>query len=72
MTHIIKLHMEKCKEHCITEFAIEIEGKNIWEYVFKNRPSKICGTRPLKNLKLYDLHNLSPKDVCHRFYLVHP
>ena len=52
--------MEKCKEHCITEFAIEIEGKNI------------CGMRPLKNLKLYDLHNLSLKDVFHKFYLVHP
>ena len=64
--------MEKCKEHCITEFAIEIEGKNIWEYIFKNGPSKIWGTRPLKNLKLYDPHNLSLKDVFHKFYLVHP
>ena len=27
----------------------------IWDYVFKNGPGKICGTRPLKNLKGYSL-----------------
>ena len=28
---------------------------NIWDKVFKNRPSKICGRQPLKNLKGYGL-----------------
>ena len=27
----------------------------IWDKVFKNGPSKICGRQPLKNLKEYDL-----------------
>ena len=27
----------------------------IWVKVFKNRPSKICGRQPLKNLKEYGL-----------------
>ena len=26
-------------------------------HVFKNRPSKICGRQPLKNLKGYNLPN---------------
>ena len=26
-----------------------------WDKVFKNRPSKICGRQPLKNLKGYGL-----------------
>ena len=28
---------------------------NIWDEVFKNEPSKICGRQPLKNLKEYGL-----------------
>ena len=27
------------------------EGTSIWDKVFKNGPSKICGRQPLKNLK---------------------
>ena len=29
----------------------------IWDKVFKNRPSEICGRQPLRNLKLYGLLN---------------
>ena len=29
--------------------------KNLWDKVFKNGPSKICGRQPLKNLKGYGL-----------------
>ena len=29
--------------------------ENIWDKVFKNGPSKICGRQPLKNLKVYGL-----------------
>ena len=32
-------------------------NKNIWDKVFKNAPSKICGRQPLKNLK----HTISLK-----------
>ena len=31
---------------------------DIWVKVFKNRPSKICGRQPLKNLKWYGLLKL--------------
>ena len=31
---------------------------DIWVKVFKNRPSKICGRQPLKNLKWYGLPKL--------------
>ena len=49
----------------------------IWDKVFKNGPSKICGTMPLKHLKGYGLleadHNPSDslKTVFHKFYLIH-
>ena len=39
----------------------------IWVKVFKNGPSTICWTQPLKNLKWYGL----PKAIIHKFYLVH-
>ena len=29
---------------------------NIWDKVFKNGPSEICGRQPLINLKCYGLH----------------
>ena len=37
---------------------------HIWDKVFKNGPSKICGRQPLKNLKGYGLFK-------NNFYLVH-
>ena len=33
----------------------ESKGLIIWDKVFKNGPNKICGKRPLKNLKGNDL-----------------
>ena len=33
------------------------QSNYIWDKVFKNGPSKICGTQPLKNLKGYGLLN---------------
>ena len=32
-----------------------MDSKIIWDKVFKNGPSKICGRQPLKNFKRYDL-----------------
>ena len=48
----------------------------IWVKVFKNRPSKICGRQPLKDLKRFGLladHITSNflKAVFHKFYLAH-
>ena len=49
----------------------------IWDKLFKNGPSKICGRQPLKNLKRYGLpkadHALSNflKACIHKFDLVH-
>ena len=43
---------------CITKEVRSLlppNGKNIWDEVFKNGPSKICGRQPLKNLKGYGL-----------------
>ena len=65
---------------CITKEVRSLlppNGKNIWDEVFKNGPSKICGRQPLKNLKEYGLpkadHTPSYflKVVFHKFYLVH-
>ena len=38
----------RCSSHCVW-FSV------IWSKVFKNGPSKICGRRTLKNLKVYGL-----------------
>ena len=52
----------------------------LWDKVFKNGPSKICGRQPLKNLKRYGLlkaDRSTPypfeffKGCLHKFYLVH-
>ena len=49
----------------------------IWDKVFKNGPSKICGRQPLKNLKRYGVRkaDYTPshflKAVFHKFYSVH-
>ena len=38
-------------------FQREALKHQIWDKVFKNEPSKICGRQPLKNLKGYGLLN---------------
>ena len=39
-----------------TQEKEKVEGlRNIWDKVFKNGPSKICGRQPLKNVKGYGL-----------------
>ena len=38
-----------------TSFFITIFSEHIWDKVFENGPSKICGRQPLKNLKGYDV-----------------
>ena len=49
----------------------------IWNKVFKNGPSEICGRQSLKNLKRYGLPkaghipSIFLKAVFHEFYLVH-
>ena len=50
-----------------TSFFITIFSEHIWDKVFENGPSKICGRQPLKNLKGYGL----PRAVSHKFYLDH-
>ena len=39
----------------LTFIYISLILLNIWDEVFKNRPSKICGRQPLKNLKCITL-----------------
>ena len=39
----------------LTVYIVKGSFKYIWDKVFKNRPSKICGRHPLKNLKGYGL-----------------
>ena len=44
------------------QFKLEINnrpGNAVWDEVFKNGQSKICGKQPLKTLKGYDLLNFS-------------
>ena len=49
----------------------------MWDKVFKNKPSKICGRQPLNNLKGYGLPKADRipsnclKGVFYKFYLVH-
>ena len=58
-------------------FDINWYLKYMWDKVFKNEPSKICGRQPLKNLKLYGLLYADHitayvlKVVFHKFYLFH-
>ena len=40
----------------------------MWDKVFKNVPSEICGRQPLKNLKWY---GLLKQTIFHKFHLVH-
>ena len=35
----------------VSKINILNRQRSIWVKVFKNRPSKICGTQPLKNFK---------------------
>ena len=35
-----------------------LRNRNIWDKVFKNRPIKICGRQPSKNLKEHGLLTL--------------
>ena len=59
----VKLHF-LCNVRRVTSFKqsfnerllnlILIDNDNIWDKVFKNGPSKICGTQLLKNLKIID------------------
>ena len=53
--------------------STNVKVKVIWDKVFKNGQSKICGRQPLKNLKRYGMlipSNLL-KAVFSKFYLVH-
>ena len=49
----------------------------MWDKVFKNGPSKICGRQPLKDLKGHGMLEAehTPSNfltaVFHKFYLVH-
>ena len=36
-------------------YCVLVRCRNIWDKVFNNGPSKICGREPLKNLKGYGL-----------------
>ena len=41
----------------------------VWDKVFSNGPSKLCGRQPLKNLKSYDLPKWSTLEYFDPFYL---
>ena len=51
------LYLPISKSSC--KFSLKIMdficGKEIWDKVFKNGPSKICGKQSFKNLKGYGL-----------------
>ena len=52
--------------------SVNINSMFIWDKVFKNGPSKICGRQPLKNLKGYGLPKQTIlKTVIHKFFLAH-
>ena len=48
-------------------------GKYIWDEVFKNGPSKICGRQPLKHLSWSGVlrQTISLETVFQKFYLVY-
>ena len=41
--------------HLDDKLKLNLNMNNIWDKVFKNAPSKICGREPLKNSKEYGL-----------------
>ena len=41
--------------HLDDKLKFNLNMNNIWDKVFKNAPSKICGREPLKNSKEYGL-----------------
>ena len=41
-----------CYKAAVKELSCN-KWKKLWDKVFKNGPSKICGRQPLKNLKTY-------------------
>ena len=49
----------KCCEHNKKKAVLSVASVQCvpkkWDKVFKNGPSKICGRKPLENLKWYDL-----------------
>ena len=57
----------KC-ETILSKF--ECLHKYIWDKVFKNGLSKICGRQPLKNLKEYDLLGPFLNTLSHMIYLL--
>ena len=48
-----------------------LKGRNIWDEIFKNGPSKIFVRHPQKNLQGHGLPSNFVKAVFHKFYLVH-
>ena len=44
--------------HLCILFCLNMKVSNIWDKVFKNRPSKICGRQPFKKLERYGLLKL--------------
>ena len=74
----MRTSQEGCFCRAITKILKIFEvPNNIWDKVFKNGPSKICGTQPLKNLNWYGLPkaDYTPsnflKAVFQKSYLVH-
>ena len=47
--------MNRLKRSIFWETDLRRRCMKIWEKVFKNEPSKICGRQSLKNLKGYGL-----------------
>ena len=45
---------QKLRSVFITMLGFNFTFYNIWDKLFKNRPSKVCGRLSLKNLKWYD------------------
>ena len=49
------IHLLFLFSQCFPEDKIYLKSKVIWDKVFKNGPSKLCGRQPLKKMKGYGL-----------------
>ena len=47
---------------------IIVNVQNVWDKVFKNEPSKLCGRQLLKNLKWYGLLKQTSRPFCFKFF----
>ena len=72
MQYITKPYLDLVK-HPYWNFFCEniyiiVNVQNVWDKVFKNEPSKLCGRQLLKNLKWYGLLKQTSRPFCFKFF----